>query len=87
MVKTFKATFNPKGVVIQNGKIRVKARARNVYEISCMDADTKELVYWRFVWGLNELHFQIRQIAETKYADQIFEYFASKQVLELNPTK
>lgn len=87
MVKTFKAPFNPRGTLIENGKIRVKSRARNVYEISCINADTKELEYWRFVWGLNELHFQIRQIAETKYADEIFEYFAFKKVFELNPTK
>lgn len=90
MRKTFKAKFNPKGTWVnkgRDGKILVRARARNVYEITCTDIDTKKVVYWRFVWGLNELYLQIEQIADVECADKIFHYFADKRVLELNPIK
>lgn len=78
MIKTFKAKFNIHGDWVEDGKIRVKTRARDVYEITCTDNDTQEIKHWRFVWGLNELHFHIKQIALSETADIIFEYFYNK---------
>ena len=70
MQKTFKIGESAIG-----GIVVVKTRPKNVYEVTCLDWNTKEQVKWRFVFGLQELEEFIEQISTSYWADQIVTHF------------
>lgn len=73
MIKTFKI-----GEQAIGGIIVVSTRPRNVFEVKCIDYNTKADVSWRFVHGLDELQSYCEEISTPYWADRIVAHFKNK---------
>lgn len=70
MIKTFKIGESAIG-----GIIKVSTRPKNVFEVECLDYNSKERVTWRFVYGFDELQEYCEEISTSYWADQIVSHF------------
>ena len=73
MTKTFKIGEEAIGGIIQ-----VSTRPKNVFDVKCLDYETKEIISWRFVFGLEELQEYCEDLSTPYWADQIVSYFKNK---------
>lgn len=73
MIKTFKIGEEAIGGIIQ-----VSTRRRNVFEVKCIDYNTKADVSWRFVYGFDELQSYCEEISTPYWADKIVKHFKDR---------
>lgn len=73
MIKTFKIGESAIG-----GIIRVSTRPKNVYEVKCLDFFNKDVVKWRYCFGLDELRDYCEEISTGYWADRIVSHFKKK---------
>lgn len=73
MIKTFKIGEEAIGGIVQ-----VKTRPGNVFEVKCLDSQTKLVFAWRFCYGFEELEAYCEDISTPYWADKIVDYFKDK---------
>jgi hypothetical protein len=73
MIKTFKIGEEALGGIVQ-----ITTRPRNVFEVKCLDYNTKEVVTWRYVHGFDELEEYCEDISTPYWADKIVDFFKDK---------
>lgn len=79
MIKTFKIGESAIGGIVQ-----VSTRPRGVFEVKCLDWNTKETVAWRYAHGLDELHNFLEEISTVYWADKIIKHFKEKTNVSTN---
>jgi hypothetical protein len=72
MMKSFKIGEQAIGGVIQ-----VNSRPRGVYQVKCIDHYTKQVVAWRFVYGLDELESYLEEVSTPYWADKMMTYITT----------
>ena len=73
MIKTFKI-----GEEALGGIVRVTTRRRDVFEVECLDYETKKQVAWRFVYGFEQLEEYCEEITTSYWADKIVDHFKDR---------
>lgn len=73
MIKTFKV-----GEYSVGGIIKISTRPRGVFQVKIIDSQTKALVHWRFVHGLDELKDYLEEISTPFWADKMVTEFKKK---------
>lgn len=70
MTKTFKI-----GECCYGGIARVSTKPRGVFSVELLDWDSKEVIQWRFVYGLDELRDFMEESSTYYWADKIYNHF------------
>ena len=73
MIKTFKIGEEAIGGIVQ-----ISTRPRGCFEVKCLDWNTKEIVNWRIVYGIDELKSYVEEISTYFWADKIVSHINSK---------
>lgn len=75
MIKTFKIGEEAIGGIVQ---VNTRPGKFRIFEVKCLDYNTKEQVAWRFVYGFEELEDYIEEISTPYWADKIVSHFKKK---------
>ena len=80
MIKTFKIGESAVGGIIKVQKIISKKALRDdTYNIKIIDWDTKEVILWRYTYGIQETYEFLSQHTTHYWAETIVSYFKNKK--------
>lgn len=75
MQKTFKI-----GEYAIGGIIKIKTHPKNAYRIECIDMESKEVIKWAYVYGVDSIESYLEENITTPYhASIISDYFKNRR--------